>query len=241
MRYEKTTSDKYSTVQTADIINELTLNGYEVTDFQWARVKSQDKQGFQKHIMRLSHPDLDFKIGGLRPELIITNSYDGSASFRVMLGIYRFACANGLVLGDTFNSVKVRHVGNNTATDVLTALETTAAQFKGLESMVNRYSNKHLNLGQIDTLSQTVAKYITPDGANIGLSTLWLARRGPDTGTDLFTVLNVIQENALNGGMAYRVETEKGLKIRKTRKVKSIDRQVAINRLIFNQAEFLAA
>src|SRR3546814_20801955 len=41
-------------------------------------------------------------------------SHDGSSSYQMLAGMFRFVCQNGLVCGDTFADVRVPHKGNVT-------------------------------------------------------------------------------------------------------------------------------
>jgi hypothetical protein len=69
---------------------------------------------------------------------------------------------------------------------------------------------------------------------------LLLPRRIGDTGDDLFSVLNVIQENIIRGGLYGIYRTERGSFQRtKSREVKSIDANIRINRELWSSAERL--
>jgi hypothetical protein len=82
-------SGRYQPIATQGLIDALVSEGYQVNDTILTRPHKKEKQGFQKHMIRLSRPDLDFKIEGLRPELVIINSHDASTSLKIMLGVFR--------------------------------------------------------------------------------------------------------------------------------------------------------
>ena len=69
------------------------------------------------------------------------NSHDGSSSYQMMAGMFRFVCANGMVCGDTLQDIRVRHNGDavNTIIDgaytVLESFETVSEQLEEMKSL----------------------------------------------------------------------------------------------------------
>ncbi len=45
-------------------------------------------------------------------EIILLNSHDGSSSYQMLAGLFRFVCSNGLVCGDTVADVRVPHTSD---------------------------------------------------------------------------------------------------------------------------------
>jgi hypothetical protein len=74
-------------------------------------------------------------------EIILLNSHDGSSSYQMMAGMFRFVCANGMVCGDTLHDVRVRHNGDavNSIIDgaytVLESFETAGEQLEEMKSL----------------------------------------------------------------------------------------------------------
>ena len=63
-------------------------------------------------MLRLRHAS---QINGAEAnEIILLNSHDGTSSYQMLAGMFRFVCQNGLVCGDTFADVRVPHKGNVT-------------------------------------------------------------------------------------------------------------------------------
>ena len=63
-----------------------------------------------KHMLRLRHAS---QINGDEAnEVVLINSHDGTSSYQMLAGMFRFVCQNGLVCGDTFADVRVHHKGN---------------------------------------------------------------------------------------------------------------------------------
>ncbi|MDP1007938.1 DUF932 domain-containing protein, partial [Klebsiella pneumoniae] len=45
-------------------------------------------------------------------EIILLNSHDGTSSYQMLAGMFRFVCHNGLVCGDTTADIRVPHKGD---------------------------------------------------------------------------------------------------------------------------------
>jgi hypothetical protein len=238
-------SNKYVPVKTNEIISTLANDGFQVRDLQYARVNKKEKEGYQKHILRITHPEVNFKNNGLKPEIIITNSYDGTTSFRAMLGIYRLVCSNGLITGSSFEEHRVRHVGSNVANDVLAAVHSVSNNFDRLKDTIEQWSSIKLNPGQITNFLYQAADVVLPERALFcKTEDLFKISRFEDRPNDLFTVYNVIQENSLKGGTRYYTpakEENKSGRWNRTRQIKSIERIVSVNKELFNIAESFAA
>lgn len=60
------------------------------------------------------------KVGDLiRPQLILMNSIDGSTKLGFKIGALRLVCTNGMVRGETFRSISVKHTSGVDFDDVL--------------------------------------------------------------------------------------------------------------------------
>jgi hypothetical protein len=61
-------------------------------------------------MLRLRHAD---QIEGREAnEIILLNSHDGTSSYQMLAGMFRFVCQNGMVCGDTVHEVRVPHKGD---------------------------------------------------------------------------------------------------------------------------------
>jgi hypothetical protein len=61
-------------------------------------------------MMRLRHAS---QINGAEAnEIVLLNSHDGTSSYQMLAGMFRFVCSNGLVCGDTVADVRVPHKGD---------------------------------------------------------------------------------------------------------------------------------
>ena len=99
-------SEKYSLISSIDVINELRESyNWHVSSVQVAPVKDESCENKQVHCDRLRHFD-DYIAPSQESavKILFFNSFDRSKSFTISVGIYHFSCANGLVVGETFDS-----------------------------------------------------------------------------------------------------------------------------------------
>jgi len=94
-------SDMYHFIPTIDVINEIKQHNLYPTSVQEASVKDESKDGYQRHLVRFRHFDDLLNPKENSVELLLFNSHDRSTAFSISAGIYRFVCANGLVIADS--------------------------------------------------------------------------------------------------------------------------------------------
>lgn len=236
------TSSKYTQIPTYQIVQHLESNGFGITHAMQARSRIYGNKEFAKHILRFRHFDAKPTDSGLFPEIVLVNSHNGLSSYRLMAGVYRMVCANGLISGDTQAEVKVRHQG-----DILgNVVDGTYEVLNAANSMITLSSDMskiQLNNDERMLLATTAlairddvdSTLINSDDAVKYLR----ARNYQDSkNTDLFTTFNVIQENMIKGGIRTYTRNEFGqLKRTTTRAVKSIDTNVKLNKALWTMAE----
>lgn len=100
----------YKHVSTEKIIHDLSAVGL-VRPEETKIIKSRSGKT-TRHVARIPLNTENVLLFGseVRPELLLWNSYAGECSFTAKLGFFRAVCANGMALGEVFESVKLRHV-----------------------------------------------------------------------------------------------------------------------------------
>lgn len=102
-------SDRYTYIPTGDVLTALRKEGFEPFMVCQTRVRQDDRRDFTKHMVRMRHAR---HIGDAEAnEIVLLNSHDGTSSYQLISGLYRYVCSNGLVFGDTFSDVRVHHKG----------------------------------------------------------------------------------------------------------------------------------
>jgi hypothetical protein len=228
-------TERYTYIPTCTVLDSLRKEGFQPFMVTQTRVRDEGRRDFTKHMLRLRHAT---QINdGEANEIIMLNSHDGTSSYQMLAGMFRFVCSNGLVCGDTVADVRVKHKGQivdnviEGAFDVLDGF--------GLVREV-REEMKAIELKPEETIAFAKAalslKY-EPDetkSAPITESQILAPRRVADTGADLWTTFNRVQENLVRGGLNAR--TSNGRRSH-TRAVSGIDQSVKINRALWLLAD----
>ena len=230
-------SDRYTYIPTIDVLQALRKEGFQPFMAAQTRSRNEDKREHTKHMLRLRHPSqIESKQAN---EIILLNSHDGTSSYQMLAGVYRFVCANGMVCGDTMSDVRVRHKGNvidnviEGAFRVLEDFELVDEQREGMQALT-------LNSGEQQAFAKAALSLKYDDeekGAPITENQILHARRSEDMGNDMWSVFNRVQENMLKGRQPGRVGNRRVT----TREVKGIDQNVKLNRSLWILAESMKA
>jgi hypothetical protein len=101
-------SQRYTYIPTIILLDRLREEGFEPFFACQTRVRDPGKREHTKHMLRLRRENQI--VGKEVPEIILLNSHDGSSSYQMIPGLFRFVCANGLVCGNSFGEVRVPHL-----------------------------------------------------------------------------------------------------------------------------------
>ena len=235
------TSAKYQHISTENVIMSLMGEGFIPTWAAQCNCRIAVNKAYTKHMLRFRHINARPTQSGLYPEVVLINSHNGQSSYRLMSGIYRTICSNGLIAGASYDDIRIRHQGN-IISDVI---EGTYKIIENSHNMINAAS-KMTAIYLDDNEKQLFleeAHYIRFGDSQIGNeflpAKLLQYRRSIDMEqNDLFTLFNVIQENLMKGGIRGYSRDEKGyIKRSSTRAIKSIDQNIIINRKLWSLAE----
>jgi hypothetical protein len=203
------------------------------------RTRVDDRHEFTKHMIRLRHESL---INAEEAnEIILLNSHDGTSSYQMLAGMFRFVCMNGLVCGDVSSDIRVRHKGNM-VDDVIEGAYTVVENFREIEQSRDTMKAIALTPREADAFAGAalLTKYEPDEAGNFPLQTSQVLRprRYDDNGSDLWSVFNRTQENLIKGGLATRAANGRR---NTTRQVQGIDQNVKVNRALWTLAESMAA
>ena len=89
-------TDKYVHVPTEQVIEDVMKLGW--TPINAYRVASRKKRsGTGRHMVKFVNYDFMQEGKTEYPELLLTNSHDGTTAFKLDVGIFRLVCSNGMV------------------------------------------------------------------------------------------------------------------------------------------------
>lgn len=239
-------SDRFVPVPTIDILGGLRKEGFDPFFAQQARTRVVGKAEFTKHMMRLRHRSIT-NAEGEAFEIILVNANDGTSSYQMIPGYFRFVCANGLMVGETFNEVKVRHSGN-AISEVIEGAFTVLEDAEQITDQVQSFKAISVNEAERGILAEAAHQLRFPEAhkedgkpAPIAADRLLCTRRADDRASDLWTAFNVVQENTIRGGLSGRVRSAQGTTRRQsTRAVGGIDQSKALNRALWTLTERMA-
>jgi len=171
------------------------------------------------------------------------NSHDGTSAYRLMSGVFRLICLNGLIAGTMYQDVRVGHTGKVTE-KVIEGAYTVIDQHKAIESSMGEMQEKVLTDHQARAfaIGATALRYDETVTTNeVVPDSLLRPRRTEDRRQDLWTVFNRVQENTVRGGFTkYSLNKEgRAVSRRQAGPVRNIDGLTAINRGLWAMAEAL--
>jgi hypothetical protein len=231
-------SEKYMFIDTRKVIDDMRDLGFEVADF--ARPKTRTASGrYGLHQVDFRRPQ-DMNLNGAEaPRILFVNSYDGSKRATFIAGLIRFACSNGLVIGDILETHKFLHLGNY-ADELMAALKELGKSSHQAFDRIETYRKTPMDVDAAYEFAQKAAELrwedekIRPD---VDPRNLLQVRRNGDLGTDLWTKFNVVQENLIKGGVP--LVNKKG-QARLAPPVQNIERSNNLNRQLWNLADSYA-
>ena len=231
-------SEMYHFIPTIDVINEIKSHNWYPVNVQEASVRDLDKEGFQRHLVRFRHFDDLLNPSENAVELLLFNSHDRSTAFSISAGIYRFVCANGLIIADSvFESYKIKHIGNR-ENDVLTAINNITAFKPQLEAKIHTLESITLSNAEKISFAKSAIPLRFNEHLEVDHHELLVPHRTEDEHNDLYTVLNVIQENLLRGNISgHNKETGRRFT---SREITSIGKDVDVNQGLWSIAERIA-
>ena len=200
----KKLSKQYAPVSTELLLRPFLNKGWQTSSTLSNKTKS-------KELITLRHKDYTF-LNGDSFDIIVQNSYDGSASLKFFYGVGRVVCMNGMVIGD-MESEKFIHRGNKIYTDIEESYERIVAKLEEVKNKVDRLNNLYLAPSHLDSIINNIAgsvfnsesdkKKVEVLGVNYRVKEKLLERHRTEdnTGADnAWILMNVIQENIVRKG-----------------------------------------
>lgn len=227
-------SENYKFIPTHEILSHLNSQGWDTIAANQQKVRIPGKELGTKHILSLIRRGEDprmLSIGGLLPTINLVNSHDWSSTFRIVFGMFRLVCENGMLVGGaSFASYTLRH------DSIMADLEATMARFNSsvnlMLAMAEEWSTIGLDAVQALDMARQAAILRFGDKATDSHASLMLEiRRRDDTEQTLWNVFNRLQENGVKG-------TNRGYSnVRKARKLTNIQAVTDYNTGLFELAQ----
>lgn len=228
-------SDRYTYLPTSEVLGALRREGFEPFMVCQTRVRHEDRRGFTKHMVRMRHAG---QVNDAEAnEIVLLNSHDGTSSYQLLAGLFRFVCSNGLVVGDTVAEVRVHHKGSIAERVVAGAYE-VREDFERVRMHRDAMRAVVLDAAEQGAFAEAaLALKYEPDPmrpAPVPVSQLLHVRRSSDAGSDLWSTFNRVQEALVGGGLHGRRADGRQMR---TRPVQGIDANLKLNRALWMLAK----
>jgi hypothetical protein len=234
--FSETTSERFAGISTADALQPLAEAGYQIAKIEAKSYRTPERRPYVTHALRLDHPDFIRRGGEYKPQIILKNANDGTAAFTLLAGLYRFACANGVVVGATATAIRVRHVGDREelAAKILAGTLAIREALPRLDACVEAWRSRELDSAERSNFFHlaAVARWGKAEAlrrSNLSETAAYITRRREDEGNDLWRTFNRAQESFTSGTVGW---ARRGI-----RALRNIDASTRLNRTLWNIAE----
>lgn len=202
-----TKTNKFQHVTPAMIANVAKQYGFDLVSLKTGNARNADRAAHQTTIARYRSTD-QFQISGLYVDLIFKVPHLYGA-IEGILGTYRQVCSNGLAVGVKFETIKVKHLGNPVE-ELFREIPRLVAQRSQLAETIKRMQGTYLNDDKKLQLAREIGAARLASVGNVNwfdYAGLIKIERPEDSGDDLFSVFNRIQEQIVRTGLRYTFQT----------------------------------
>lgn len=241
-------SDRYQYIPTFEVIKGMEKAGFLPFAAMQSRCRIADKKDFTKHMIRFRHANAlsGLRVGDSLAEIVLINSHDGTSAYKLMAGLFRLVCSNGLIVADGMvDSITVRHQGN-IVDQVIEGSTRIIHNAPKLIDAVDRWTGLQLTTGEQTAFAEAARtiRFADAEGKTetpITAEMLLRPRRSDDAKPDLWHTMNRVQENVIKGGLSAMGKDKQGHRRRTTtREVRGIDQDVKLNKALWQLAERMA-
>jgi len=231
-------SQKYSFTNTYEIVKYAQTKGFSVSSIMGGTT------AYAALIVRMRMLDHGKKEDGGAPELVIGDSHNGTKPAKLLLGYINFLCLNGMVAGDMLYSRRFLHRSPDLMQQLRLELEDIDTSVRKLMLRVNAMRAYNTTVGEQIALTDAAMqeRFITRSDQTLSgdfkvdmRRKLLTRRRDGDKRNDMFTIMNVVQENLIRGGSHY-ISSTSNMLIR-MKPIAAVDRNLNINQRIWIEAE----
>jgi hypothetical protein len=211
-------SERFVPVQPSQISAVLADHGLVLNHLKSSKARLQENAHHQTTIARYvstDSADMIRAIGNGSTLDLLVKAPHLTGCVELRLGFFRGVCANQWNAGSLVGRVKIRHTGD--CLELLNrAIPALVAQRSALVAQIETMGARQLTAPELAGLAQAVAD-IRLDGiehiSRARIADLMRVRRPEDQRSDLFSAVNVLQENALRFGLRYETrQTVEGVR-----------------------------
>lgn len=235
-------SNKYTFIPTTRALDVMAQQGWFPAKIKEARVRDENKKGFQRHIIRLRNEieNRAWAVGEEIPEAVLINSHGGTSAFSLMYGLFRKICSNGaIVQSASLDSFRITHVGY-TDEAIFEAIKNITINAPKLLERVESFKSVSLTTDeQLAFASAAIELKFDGEKYKVEPKEVLKSRRWQERHDEsLWGTFNRTQENILRGGIGQ--QRNDGTRI-KSRAVTSIVEDTRLNKALWTLTEEMAS
>jgi hypothetical protein len=230
-------SDKYVHVKTSDVLEIFQDHGWSVREASAAR---KGNVQHSRHMLRLRHKDYleGFRVDGIIPELVVLNSHNGSWALRMLLGMFRMVCTNGMVAGTIWDGVTLKHYRLTDAEEkIKLATEQLGTHVGLLADTIETWDKIEMSIPDQIEFAKSASHIRWGEAAPVEEHVLLEARRTVDQGNTLWKVFNRVQESLTQGGFSGRSSNNRTFSVKG---IKNVKRDYLYNQRLWSAANDFA-
>ena len=237
---EGTVSKRYEAIPTAKIVDLMGDLGWKpVAGNQIKPRKKVSSADTVKHAVVFQQYEAKENDNGVTGQIVLVNSHDSLSSYRLYYGLYRFVCANGLMVGDEFAQAKIRHMGRDAVfANIEEATKSFVLHSEEVNAKIDDWRNIRLGYGTQIAFAKEAAilRFGEAKAGWFKPGDFLAARNSEDKhGDSLWNTYNKVQENLVKGGIKGR-SPKRSVSLRGLNGLGSI----AFNQNLWNLAETYA-
>jgi len=242
-------SERFQPIPTIEIVRRLAEEGFQCVGAKQCIVRDPTKGPYAKHLLRFRQQSdaTVYRVGGTVAEMLLKNANDGSSIYDLFAGLFRINCMNSMVaLLEGLSNVKVRHTGKDIVAKVIEGTYSVATDAKLALAAPRDWAEIKLEREEAKAFAEAarVLRFADHEGnvnTPITADQMLQVRRQDDVGNDLWKQFNVVQENAIRGGLhGVAVNADGARRNMTTRAVNGIDQDVKLNRALWTLANRMA-
>ena len=226
---------RYKFFSTHEIVMRLQDRGFTVARSSESGVRNPDYNGFQRHQVFLDFPQDDgLHTSTQKMQLRLVNSHCGTAPLRLLLAVYVMVCSNGLIAPrDHHDLLNYRHVRHGFDPEFVH--DKAIAYALATKTQIAHMEQRELHPEEQLKFAHYAIGLRWPDGNHPPFDPRKMlhARFDQQNHPDLWSVLNRVQDNVLNGFTYFNPELKKD---RLVRPLTSIPRDLNINQRLWDYA-----
>jgi Domain of unknown function (DUF932) len=233
-------SNQYSFLSTREVLDALEADGWGIVD---AIQRPSRRGGLDRHakhqVILADRRQLTGRYSWTSelPRILITNSHDGNAAYRMRAGLFVRACSNGLEISDGLvQAVAIRHYRRTTEEVVATA-QAFRANADLIGEHVEQFKATELSPAAACEFVRQAISLRHDEHHVVAIEDLLKPQRDEDAGSTLWKTFNRAQEWLLKGGYPVYRQLPNDWACQKARAIRSIDDSTRLNTQLWALAE----